>query len=380
MARFLRIVLLTAVVFAFIPVFQGLTMPDAPFGSLQFKGKQGEDYIFELPFSQPDKSSGQLMVSALSPKGARASFDGSMITILLDEIKDLELQIVARGITMNRLYPRSELERLISRRATKSTLKALAKKSTQEAGEPGTFGPIERGETLFNIARKIGAANEELYRTVVAIWLENKGAFIRSNMNGLKVGTYISYKKLDESLSTISRAEASKIIGAQWQAWLEIGGSKTVRASKGRALSDGPLKAAADVILKEERAEAAGKDAQATASASEQAHDLALVARGMEKEFELINLALSGVREELQAQKEMLTSRLDSVEGELKNFINSAGFTGGLSGLFGLGASANSGAAAKLVPTIFVVENLILVLGLVIFSIKRMRSAGRNDD
>ncbi|RMF92227.1 MAG: hypothetical protein D6736_03825 [Nitrospinota bacterium] len=87
------------------------------------------------------------------------------------------------------------------------------------AGRQQVYGPVAPGETLMDIARKIGATEETVSRVAVALWQQNRDAFIDANMHGLRVGSYLRYDDLDAAIRTISPAQARQILREQWAAW-----------------------------------------------------------------------------------------------------------------------------------------------------------------
>lgn len=87
------------------------------------------------------------------------------------------------------------------------------------SGQKKLYGPVKRGETLLEIARKLGATDETLSRVVVALWENNQDAFISSNIHGLRAGSYLNYQNLTEAVNALSADTAQQILHSQWIAW-----------------------------------------------------------------------------------------------------------------------------------------------------------------
>ncbi|VAX23872.1 hypothetical protein MNBD_NITROSPINAE04-196 [hydrothermal vent metagenome] len=78
---------------------------------------------------------------------------------------------------------------------------------------------VKRGDSLYKIARKLGAERKDYNRVVVALWKENHKSFIKGNIHGLMAGAKIKYGNVNETVKSITVAEARKIINDQWPEW-----------------------------------------------------------------------------------------------------------------------------------------------------------------
>ncbi len=78
---------------------------------------------------------------------------------------------------------------------------------------------VKRGDSLYKIARKLGAERKDYNRVVVALWKENHKNFIKGNIHGLMAGAKIKYGNVNETVKSITVAEARKIIDDQWPEW-----------------------------------------------------------------------------------------------------------------------------------------------------------------
>ena len=71
---------------------------------------------------------------------------------------------------------------------------------------------VRRRESLYLIAKKLGAAEKDLPRVVVALYLANRSAFIGGNIHLLKVGAKLNYDKVNEIASKLTRFDSSAFI------------------------------------------------------------------------------------------------------------------------------------------------------------------------
>ena len=115
--------------------------------------------------------------------------------------------------------------------AATSTPSASASVSTAPTGTPSaksesggdTYGPVKRGDTLNKIAQEMKTDTVSLEQMLVALYRENKAAFVDNNMNRLRTGQILKVPSADE-VSKIAEKEARseiKLQVASWQAYRE---------------------------------------------------------------------------------------------------------------------------------------------------------------
>jgi pilus assembly protein FimV len=106
--------------------------------------------------------------------------------------------------------------------------------STRQAGtratrlppRTGRYGPVERGETLYSIAKSLHVSHNKLWQAVVVLWRANKGQFQGGNLHGLPVGTFLEVPPdLAENMAAMRLAEAQGIVAEQWEEWRTLQGS-----------------------------------------------------------------------------------------------------------------------------------------------------------
>jgi pilus assembly protein FimV len=84
----------------------------------------------------------------------------------------------------------------------------------------GRYGPVERGETLYGVAKTLRVPNDKLWQGVVALWRTNKAQFQAGNLHGLLVGTFLDVPPdLVEQMAAMPPSEAQDIIAEQWEEW-----------------------------------------------------------------------------------------------------------------------------------------------------------------
>lgn len=113
------------------------------------------------------------------------------------------------------------------------------------------YGPIRANDNLWKIAKQLQEAGESTEQVMMALQRYNPDAFIRNNVNGLKVGKILRLPA-DADVTAISRREARQEFLAQTREW---------RAGRGQAAASSTPTTAA--------AESAGAGAQAAAAKEE---------------------------------------------------------------------------------------------------------------
>ena len=84
--------------------------------------------------------------------------------------------------------------------------------------EAGSYGPIQRGETLFKIARSVRSEGVSVEQVLVGLFRGNPDAFIRKNMNLVRSGKILRVPGRGE-LAAIPHREAVKEYRAQVADW-----------------------------------------------------------------------------------------------------------------------------------------------------------------
>ncbi|HET9577426.1 MAG TPA: FimV/HubP family polar landmark protein [Usitatibacter sp.] len=100
---------------------------------------------------------------------------------------------------------------------------AAAKPAAGAAGGSDTYGPVQKGDTLNKIAESVKPSSVSLEQMLVALYRENKSAFVNNNMNRLKTGQILKVPA-EEDVGKIESKEANREYRthvADWKAYRE---------------------------------------------------------------------------------------------------------------------------------------------------------------
>ncbi|MGE0357395.1 MAG: FimV/HubP family polar landmark protein [Burkholderiales bacterium] len=106
--------------------------------------------------------------------------------------------------------------------SAKTEMAAAAPAAGKAAGRD-TYGPVEKGETLSKIAGEVKAGSLSMEQMLVALYRENRAAFIDNNMNLLKAGQILRVPS-EEEVGKISGKEANEEVRthvSNWKAYRE---------------------------------------------------------------------------------------------------------------------------------------------------------------
>jgi pilus assembly protein FimV len=104
--------------------------------------------------------------------------------------------------------------------ASVASARKTGTKATWSLQRTGRYGPVERGGTLYSVAKSLRVPNDKLWQAVVALWRANKEQFQGGNLHGLSVGTFLVIPSdLAENMAAIQLSEAQEIVAEQWEEW-----------------------------------------------------------------------------------------------------------------------------------------------------------------
>lgn len=233
---------------------------------------------------------------------------------------------------------------------------------TQPAARPaaasagGTYGPVQRGQTLSSIARD-HAGGADMNQMLVALQKANPDAFYRDNMNALKTGAILRIPSADE-VQAQSSNEALAEVRRQNESWRSgtarapsvVADAASTSAGQGEAK---PKQSASDrlaIVPSKEGGDAASTragskggtgDAQVAGLRQELATSQENVASLKQQGAELKSRI--GELEDINAKNQRLLSLKDSEIAELQRKLAEAQKNGGT-------AAANTPAVAPVVP------------------------------
>ncbi|NID14166.1 FimV/HubP family polar landmark protein [Luteibacter yeojuensis] len=247
--------------------------------------------------------------------------------------------------------------RVPSEAASKSSRReATPRPASTAAG--GTYGPVQRGQTLSSIARD-HAGGADMNQMLVALQKANPDAFYRDNMNALKTGAILRIPSADE-VQAQSTAEALAEVRRQNESWRAgtarspsvVADAASTRAGQGEAK---PAKSAKDrlaIVPAKEGGDAASTragskggtgDAQVAGLRQELANSQESVASLKQQGAELKSRI--GELEEINSKNQRLLSLKDSEIAELQRKLAEAQKGGGTSAA-GTPAAASAPVAA----------------------------------
>ncbi|MEO7741693.1 MAG: FimV/HubP family polar landmark protein [Usitatibacter sp.] len=98
-----------------------------------------------------------------------------------------------------------------------------------------TYGPVKKGDTLRKIAEEVKPSSVSLDQMLVALYRENKAAFVNNNMNRLKAGQILKVPNADE-VSAVPAKEATTEIRTHVADW------KSYRGQLGSGVASVPAR------------------------------------------------------------------------------------------------------------------------------------------
>ncbi|MBI4204221.1 MAG: hypothetical protein HY527_04275 [Betaproteobacteria bacterium] len=116
------------------------------------------------------------------------------------------------------------------------------------AAAPGSYGPIQRGETLSKIARSVRPEGISIEQMLVGLFRSNPDAFIRKNMNLVRSGKILRVPDKEE-VAAIPQQEALKEYRAQvadWNAYRRKLADAAALAPEARPATSGRITARVD--------------------------------------------------------------------------------------------------------------------------------------
>ncbi|WP_214660572.1 FimV/HubP family polar landmark protein [sulfur-oxidizing endosymbiont of Gigantopelta aegis] len=144
-------------------------------------------------------------------------------TMLLDPPEFIRKQ--AQPVTTATASRSSQVRRTTKPTSSKSyTSKASntsAYASDTSSGTGLSYGPTQRNDTLWVIAKEMAPGNVSVNQMMMALLRENPNAFIDNNINSLKSGYVLRIKNVD-SISEVSRLNAKRQVQEQYQDWKNL--------------------------------------------------------------------------------------------------------------------------------------------------------------
>ncbi len=142
--------------------------------------------------------------------------------ILLDPPGFNEARVSAPVATVSTVKPVAPVQ-AASPSAVVASAPITGSPSAKSEAAGDTYGPVKRGDTLSKIAKEMKSDTVSLEQMLVALYRENKNAFVDNNMNRLRSGQILRVPSASD-VANISASEARseiKVQVANWNAYRE---------------------------------------------------------------------------------------------------------------------------------------------------------------
>ena len=182
--------------------------------------------------------------------------------ILLDPPGFNEARVLAPAITTAPVVSTRPVAEPVTEPAMPTAATTDGSPSAKTEAATDAYGPVKRGDNLSKIASSVKPEGVSLEQMLVALYRENKAAFINNNMNQLKTGQILRVPTAAE-VGKIAKSEAQKEIQVQVADW------KSYREQIGGVVANSPISSAGKTVSNESTGKiAAVKPAQPTPAAS----------------------------------------------------------------------------------------------------------------
>jgi Tfp pilus assembly protein FimV len=248
------------------------------------------------------------------PPGARDAIRLSSTVPLQEAAFDLVLLVRAGQVTIVKHYhvalpaPMPAAVPIVAALPTIAPVAPVAPapravtRATRSPRRTERYGPVERGETLYSVAKTLHVPNDKLWQGVVALWRANKGQFQAGNLHGLQVGTFLEVPSdLVENMAAMRLSEAQEIVADQWEEWrtLQRSGLSKQRAIVAARDTDTPATGSAKRNTTAAKREATMPPAEKTAEKPGQAMVLPVGKAGNMVSMAELHTVLQGLEERL---------------------------------------------------------------------------------
>ncbi len=200
--------------------------------AFQKAGISYEPFFSTFTVSIESRSSGALYAKIVSPQSVNEPFltmlvelswsSGRLLreyTILLDPVETAIPEPVIPTVKLISTANESQLDErtvLPGQQADDSNFSLRQPVVSSQVTD--TYGPVARGDTLSRIAREVSPQGVNLNQMLVALYRANHDAFIKNNMNLLKVGAILRIPSSGE-IAMIKEADANMEVKAQVTDW-----------------------------------------------------------------------------------------------------------------------------------------------------------------
>ncbi|MBI4596098.1 MAG: hypothetical protein HY730_06935 [Candidatus Tectomicrobia bacterium] len=232
-------VVLSALVFVFTTIVSGISI-----GPINVKSHLGERFQAEIPIDLLREESPETLSVAIGSaqdfqllQGQKSEVltklkttvvpnnDGTKVLIQSNTpINQQSFDIVVRatldqGTILKKYFISLPAQKTVSKSGDIQKDVITQKKPTTPNTGSNAYGPVNQGETLSHIARKLASPGQDVGALAVALWRTNRQVFVGENLHGLRYDTFLKLEELDKELASINPAQAHQIILSQWEEW-----------------------------------------------------------------------------------------------------------------------------------------------------------------
>ncbi|MCU7899377.1 MAG: hypothetical protein KZQ61_13025 [Candidatus Thiodiazotropha sp. (ex Lucinoma aequizonata)] len=192
--------------------------------SLEAFNKAGMDRPFllnGLKFAPMLSSSGKPVISIFSSDAIREPFLNFLVEVNWPKGRLVrEYTVLLDPPVTLRRAPQSISAPVTNTGPSRSTAIARTEtaSSSMSSGDAREYGPVQPNENLWKIAKQMQRSEESLEQVMMAMQRHNPSAFIKNNVNNLKVGKILRLPE-DADVTSLSKREALDEFLAQTQAW-----------------------------------------------------------------------------------------------------------------------------------------------------------------
>ncbi len=154
--------------------------------------------------------------------------------ILLDPIGFSEARVAAPVASTSSVPPSRVVSSSPSPSSAQFVDSGVSSSRATSSFNGDTYGPVKAGDTLNQIAQSVKSDSVSLEQMLVALYRENKSAFIGNNMNQLKTGQILRVPSADQ-VSSIPRPQAQREINVQVADWKSYRGQVATAVAAGDA-------------------------------------------------------------------------------------------------------------------------------------------------
>ena len=179
--------------------------PPAEFAKV---GSDRPHFLTKLRFSSQVTAAGNAVIRVESQEPIREPYLDFLVEITWPKgriVKGFTV-LLDPPVTLSRTAPRVSPPRSVNRGPSYSAAASSPAAPRNATGYPLRYGPVRSGTGLWRVARAVAPSGATVQQTAMALYRSNQDAFIRGNINKLKLGAELEIPTPDELFALDSRA------------------------------------------------------------------------------------------------------------------------------------------------------------------------------